>query len=74
MYIPRLRELEQIRRAPKPKSFEEMVSFYSQPQRSTPGLRDRFLSASGEALITLGNWLKSQNAAQAVGPTWRRSQ
>ena len=40
-------------------------------QAQQPGRKDRFRAALGEALITLGQWLKPENMLQTANPAYQ---
>jgi hypothetical protein len=40
-------------------------------QARRPGRKDRYMAVLGEALITLGQWLKPENVIQTANPAYQ---
>ena len=61
--------LEEARR--KPMTPAQMVRFYWGTEDHQPSQKDRFMAALGEALIALGQRVKSENTVQTAKPAYQ---
>ena len=61
--------LEEPRR--KPMTPAEMFQFYGRTRNYRPSRKDRFMAALGEALISLGQWVKPKNIVQSAKPAYQ---